>query len=116
MRVLVGHLEATSAPTPRSPSSTAAPSRAASIARFEDGGSSLVLLDQRGDAARTLGAGAGLVAATRFEEQAPTWAITGTDAAGVAAAAARARRAAGCAPTSHSRVSSSGDVPVPLVR
>jgi hypothetical protein len=27
------------------------------------------------------------VAATRFEQQAPTWAITGTDVAGVAAAA-----------------------------
>ena len=32
---------------------------------------------------RTLGPGAGLVAATRFEEQQPTWVVTGTDAAGV---------------------------------
>ena len=44
--------------------------------------------------ARTLGAGAGLIAATRRSSTAPTWLITGTDTAGVAAAAARARRAA----------------------
>lgn len=57
-------------------------------ARFDEDGGRLDLLDPRGRVARTLGAGAGLVAATRYEEQAPTWAVTGTDAAGVAAAAA----------------------------
>jgi hypothetical protein len=56
-------------------------------ARFGASGRTLDLLDARERTVRTLGAGAGLVAATRFEEQAPTWAITGTDAAGVAAAA-----------------------------
>jgi uncharacterized protein DUF4430 len=55
-------------------------------ARFERGGAALALLDSTGKAVRTLGAGAGLVAATRYQEQAPTWAITGTDLAGVAAA------------------------------
>lgn len=55
--------------------------------RFSADGRQLGLLDPRGDAVRTLGAGAGLIAATRFEEQAPTWAVTGTDTAGVAAAA-----------------------------
>ncbi|MCX6385860.1 MAG: hypothetical protein NTV40_04375, partial [Solirubrobacterales bacterium] len=35
----------------------------------------------------TLGAGAGLVAATSIGEQAPTWIVTGTDDAGVLAAA-----------------------------
>ncbi len=63
------------------------PSVSGVYARFEDGGSALALLDPHGDAARTLHAGAGLVLATRFEEQAPTWAITGTDVDGVAAAA-----------------------------
>jgi hypothetical protein len=36
----------------------------------------------------TLGRGAGLIAATTEGSQEPTWLITGTDAAGVAAAAA----------------------------
>jgi hypothetical protein len=57
------------------------------FARFSADGRRIDLLDQRGETARSLGAGAGLVAATRFEEQAPTWAITGTDVAGVTAAA-----------------------------
>jgi Domain of unknown function (DUF4430) len=57
-------------------------------AKFAPGGATLDLLDPAGRVARTLGAGAGLVAATRFAQQAPTWAITGTDAAGVTAAAA----------------------------
>lgn len=55
--------------------------------RFSRDGRQMSLLDPQGQAARTLGSGAGLIAATRFEEQAPTWAITGTDAAGVEAAA-----------------------------
>lgn len=55
--------------------------------RFSADGRQMGLLDARAQLARTLGAGAGLVAATRFEQQAPTWAITGTDVAGVSAAA-----------------------------
>jgi hypothetical protein len=55
--------------------------------RFSADGRSMGLLDPRAQVVRTLAAGAGLVAATRFEQQAPTWAVTGTDAAGVAAAA-----------------------------
>jgi hypothetical protein len=43
----------------------------------------LALLDARGRVVRTLGPGAGLVAATRFEEQQPTWVVTGTDDAGL---------------------------------
>jgi hypothetical protein len=49
---------------------------------------SLELLDPRGQVARTLGAGAGLVAATSQSSSKPTWLITGTDPAGVAEAAA----------------------------
>jgi hypothetical protein len=37
--------------------------------------------------AQTLGPGAGLIAATRDNVSAPVWLITGTDAAGVSAAA-----------------------------
>ena len=52
------------------------------------GGRSLELLDPAGDVARTLGGGAGLIAATAQGTTTPTWLVTGTDAAGVAAAAA----------------------------
>jgi hypothetical protein len=51
-------------------------------------GSALQLLDPRGQVVRTLGAGAGLIAATAYSSSAPVWLITGTDAAGVSAAAA----------------------------
>lgn len=50
-------------------------------------GSSLELLNPDGQVVRTLGAGAGLVAATGTSSAVPTWVITGTDAAGVRAAA-----------------------------
>ncbi|HEV2061465.1 MAG TPA: DUF4430 domain-containing protein [Solirubrobacteraceae bacterium] len=53
--------------------------------RFEDG--ALVALDARGREVRRLGAGTGLVAATRFRENPPVWAVTGTDEEGVRAAA-----------------------------
>jgi len=51
-------------------------------------GDAIVALDADGKPARTLRAGAGLVAATSVEGQAPTWIVTGTDEVGVAAAAA----------------------------
>ena len=54
--------------------------------RFE--GDEFVALDARGREVRRLGAGTGVVAATRYGENAPVWAITGTDAGGVRAAAA----------------------------
>lgn len=57
-------------------------------ARFSAGGTQLQLLDPTGRVVRTLGPGAGLVAATAASNQTPTWLVTGTDAAGVAAAAA----------------------------
>ena len=58
-------------------------------ARFADGGSRLELLDPAGKVARTLGPGAGLIAATADSSSVPTWLITGTDRAGVVAAARR---------------------------
>ena len=51
-------------------------------------GDAIVVLDADGEPVRTLRAGAGLVAATSVEAQAPTWIVTGTDEVGVAAAAA----------------------------
>lgn len=64
------------------------PSASGVYARFTgpDGGA-LQLLDPSGHAVRTLGAGAGLIAATASQSSVPTWMITGTDPAGVLAAA-----------------------------
>jgi hypothetical protein len=57
-------------------------------ARFSDTqGRALQLLDPSGRVAQTLTAGAGLVAATADTSSVPTWMITGTDTAGVLAAA-----------------------------
>jgi len=57
------------------------------FARFDAAGAQLAVLDPRGRTARTLGAGTGLVAATRLPERQPVWFVTGTDAAGVESAA-----------------------------
>jgi hypothetical protein len=56
-------------------------------ARFSSSGTSLTLLDASGRSVQALAAGAGLIAATRIGEDAPVWAVTGTDATGVARAA-----------------------------
>jgi hypothetical protein len=56
-------------------------------ARFAASGAALTLLNERGAVARTLAAGAGLVAATRYGEETPTWVVTGTDPSGVESAA-----------------------------
>ena len=50
-------------------------------------GRSIALLTEVGEVARTLRAGAGLVAATKRDDDRPVWLVTGTDAAGVEAAA-----------------------------
>ena len=63
------------------------PAASGVYARFDAAGARLELLDASGAPTRELGPGAGLIAATRFEQQAPTWVVTGTDVAGVAAAA-----------------------------
>jgi hypothetical protein len=57
------------------------------FARIDAAGRTLTVLDQRGNPVRTLGAGSGLVAATQFRSDEPIWVVTGTDSAGVAAAA-----------------------------
>jgi hypothetical protein len=61
-------------------------------ARFSPDGTKLELLDPRGRTVHTLGPGAGLIAATRHGEDAPIWVVTGTDADGVARAAAAFRQ------------------------
>jgi hypothetical protein len=54
----------------------------------DDGRYELDLLDAVGRVATSMSGGAGLVAATRFEEQQPTWVVTGTDRLGVERAVA----------------------------
>ena len=67
----------------------AGPGSSGVYARFtSSAGHGLELLDPKGHVVRTLGAGAGLIAASNEEGTGPTWVVTGTDAAGVAAAAA----------------------------
>jgi hypothetical protein len=63
------------------------PQRTGVFARPSQGGRRLALLDARGRTTTTLGAGAGLVAATRVDQDPPLWVVTGTDEAGLAAAA-----------------------------
>jgi hypothetical protein len=63
------------------------PEQSGVFARFSgDRRALLTLLNQRAEIAGSLGRGAGLVAAVRPDDGPPTWVVTGTDAAGVAAA------------------------------
>jgi Domain of unknown function (DUF4430) len=83
-------------------------------ARFAGpGGSALQLLSPTGRVVRTLGGGAGLIAAMAQSSAAPTWVITGTDPAGVSAAATALTPA-----RLHDRfalaVQGASDLPVPL--
>ncbi len=65
------------------------PASSGVYARFAGAsGSSLQLLNPAGKVVRTLGGGAGLIAATAQPSTGPFWLITGTDVAGVNAAAA----------------------------
>ena len=71
----------------------AGPRSSGVYATFSAGGRALVPLNGDGAPSPPLGAGTGLVGATRRGEEPPVWVVTGTDAAGVARAA-RAFRAA----------------------
>jgi hypothetical protein len=62
------------------------PGQSGVYARFSGG--ALQLLDPQGRVVRTLAADSGLIAATSDQASEPTWLVTGTDTAGVAAAAA----------------------------
>jgi hypothetical protein len=65
----------------------AGPARSGVYARPAADGRSIRALDASGRTTRTLGPGTGLVAAAREGDGPPVWAVTGTDAAGVDAAA-----------------------------
>lgn len=82
-------------------------------ARFAGAGSTLTLLGQDGAPARTLGAGSGLIAATRHGEDVPAWIVTGTDQTGVELAA-RALQAAALRNHFALAISAAGPLPVPF--
>jgi hypothetical protein len=63
------------------------PGRSGVYARPSANGRRIAALDARGRPTRTFGAGTGLVAATRAGDDPPVWTVTGTDEAGVEAAA-----------------------------
>jgi hypothetical protein len=65
------------------------PAASGVFARMNRAGTRLTVLEPDGTPARTLATGAGLVAATRIADEWPTWFVTGTDAVGLAAAAAQ---------------------------
>ena len=56
-------------------------------ARFSANGQALTLLNPNGQSLQTLHADAGLIAATRHQEEPPVWFVTGTDEQGVQLAA-----------------------------
>jgi hypothetical protein len=63
------------------------PARSGVYARFDAAGRALEVLAPGDEEAEMLGAGTGLIAATQVEERQPVWFVTGTDGAGVDAAA-----------------------------
>jgi hypothetical protein len=82
-------------------------------ARFTPDSTRLQLLDPSGMVNRTLGAGAGLVAATARGSEKPTWLVTGVDPRGVLAAA-RALSPARLRNHFALAVSGTSDLPIPL--
>lgn len=86
LRVLVGPL-AKLAADPAVRQIQAGPRSSGVYARFGADAKTLQLLDGQGRTLLTLGSGSGLLAATRYREEAPVWVVAGTDEAGVNRAA-----------------------------
>lgn len=87
LRILVGPWKRIRGRDLESDSVDAGPQSSGVFARFDAGGDRLVVLDADGKPAKTLGAGTGLIATTAEKQRQPVWFVTGTDDAGVAAAA-----------------------------
>jgi Domain of unknown function (DUF4430) len=86
LRVLVGPWPAV-AGDPAAQSLARGPGVSGVYVNISANGRSLGVLDADGHTARTLTAGAGLIAATRYSEGGAVWVVTGTDAEGVGRAA-----------------------------
>jgi len=87
LRILVGPWKALRGRDAEADALDDGPRASGVFARFDRSAGALAVLDERGRVARTLGAGSGLVAATRAEQRQPVWFVTGTDDAGVDSAA-----------------------------
>jgi Domain of unknown function (DUF4430) len=112
VQVVVGNWESVRA-NPDAAVLSAGPDRSGVYASFSgDRRPLLELLNQRGEPAGSLGHGAGLVAALRPDDGPPTWVVTGTDKAGVRAAAGLL----GDALRNHFAVATDGGqmIPVPV--
>jgi hypothetical protein len=81
LRLAVGPWSAVRA-LPGARSLTAGPRASGVYARMAGDGSSLAVLNARGQTTTTLSAGTGLIAAVRPSGEAPLWLVTGTDATG----------------------------------
>jgi hypothetical protein len=116
LRILVGRWPALRT-DPAAGLLEAGPGDSGVYARPAADGRTIAALDPRGRPARRLGAGTGLVAATAVEGEQPTWVVTGTDGAGVAAAA-RAFAAGETALSGKFAMAVSDDRPIalPVVR
>jgi hypothetical protein len=86
LRVLVGPWSRLRARDIEADSVDEGPRSSGVFARFNVAGDELTILDTAGRPARTLGAGTGFIATTSAPERRPVWFVSGTDAAGVAAA------------------------------
>jgi hypothetical protein len=86
LRVLVGPWTALR-PDPAVSALERGPRASGVYARIAPDGRSIAVLDASGRVTKTLGAGSGLVAATKRPDDRPTWVVTGTDADGVESAA-----------------------------
>lgn len=89
VRVLVGPWSAIRGAAPAVGRLGGPPAGSGVFVRFRSGGRVLQTLDSRGRVVATGGPGTGLVAAVVDRPGAPIWVVTGTDAAGVLAAARR---------------------------
>lgn len=119
LQLLIG-TEAQLRTVPAARSLELGPGSSGVYARMLGGGKALALLNAEGHVASTLGAGAGLIAATRYSSEAPAWIVTGTNEAGVRlaakyfdAAALRNRFAIALAPPG-SGGQSGGVIPLPV--
>lgn len=87
LRILVGPWNAIRGRDLESAAMDSGPKASGVFARFDPAGNQLSVLNPDGTVARTLGAGTGLIAATRSTSRQPVWFVTGTDDVGVASAA-----------------------------
>ena len=87
LRILVGPWKRLRGGDFEANSIDAGPRESGVFARFDAAGERLAVLDTAGRPVRTLGAGTGFIATTAKTDRRPVWFVTGTDDAGVAAAA-----------------------------